>query len=192
MINFETVSEIFLSPLDNSGNFNAKGNRVESLIYQLYKMNKKIWDLEDSARMSELGDSHVAEMKRHIDINNQRRNDLITEIDVLFKEDLPESRKSEDCFCSESPAMVIDRLSIIFIKLSVVRKIILMIKEGDLLSDYIEKEKILTNQIDKIGSFLDLYFKRLVNGEVFFEIQQSVKIYNDIRVKEYIKKGLLS
>lgn len=81
--------------------------------------------------------------------------------------------------------MIIDRLSIIFIKLSIVRKLILLIEEDDLRSEYVAKEKVLDNQINNIGQFFDMYIERLVNKDVFFEIQQPVKIYNDERVRKY-------
>jgi len=52
--------------------------------------------------------------------------------------------------------------------------------------EYLEKEKILMGQIEMVGSFLDLFIEGLLKKEVFFEIQQPVKIYNDKRVKKYI------
>ena len=162
-------------------------DEVQRLVYLIVKANKILWDLEDSARLSELGDKHIAEAKRNIDIHNQQRNELIREIDTALARLLDVSRGTESSFYSESPGMIIDRLSIIFIKLSVVQKITSFIKEGSLKLEYIDKEKILEGQIESIGNFLDLYMERLLKKEVFFEIQQPVKIYNDIRVKEYIK-----
>lgn len=62
-----------------------------------------------------------------------------------------------------------------------------MIDEDYLRLEYLEKEKILKGQIESIGNFLDLYMERLLKKEIFFEIQQPVKIYNDARVRKYIK-----
>jgi len=62
-----------------------------------------------------------------------------------------------------------------------------VIREDDIKLEYLEKEKILVGQIESIGNFLDLYIERLLKKEVFFEIQQPVKIYNDTRVRKYIK-----
>ncbi|OGZ76921.1 MAG: hypothetical protein A3G45_00450 [Candidatus Staskawiczbacteria bacterium RIFCSPLOWO2_12_FULL_37_15] len=118
------------------------------------KVNKTLWNLEDSARMFELGDKYVAETKRNIDSNNQDRNNLIRKIDV---------------------------------KLSVIQKLLLVIKEDDLKVEYREKEKIILDQIKNIGQFYDRYMEKLVNKEVFFEIQHPVKIYNDLRIRKYIK-----
>lgn len=183
---FSKISEIFSNLIKTPNAEGVYEDNAQKLIYRLIKTNKTLWDLEDSARLFELGDSHVAEAKKDIDIYNQQRNDLIREIDALLYERFDVSRAGKESFYSESPGMIIDRLSIIFIKLSVVRRLIPLIEKADLKSEYFEKEKLLLSQIENIGNFLDLYIERLIKKEVFFEIQQAVKIYNDKRVKKYI------
>ena len=186
-ITFSKISTIFSNFIKNPKVGNVYDDEMQKLVYLIIKINNALWDLEDSARLSELGDKHVAEAKKNIDIYNQKRNDLIREIDTVLRKHLNVSRGAKESFYSESPGMIIDRLSIIFIKLSVVQKIISGIEEDDLRLDYLEKEKILKEQIENIGSFLDLYIERLLKKEVFFEIQQPIKIYNDARVRKYIK-----
>jgi hypothetical protein len=185
-ITFSKISEIFSNFIKTPNVDGVYEDNAQKLIYRLIKTNKILWDLEDSARLSELGDSHVADAKKNIDTNNQKRNDLIREIDVLLYNHFDVSRAGKESFYSESPGMIIDRLSIIFIKLSVVQRLTSFIEEADLKSEYLEKENILLSQIESIGNFLDLYIERLIKKEVFFEIQQAVKIYNDKRVKKYI------
>lgn len=184
-ITFSKISEIFSNFIKNPRIEGVYEDDVQKLICLLIKINKILWDLEDSARLSELGDGHVAKAKKDIDISNQQRNDLIREIDALLYKHFHVSRAGKESFYSESPGMIIDRLSIIFIKLSVVQRLTSFIEETDLKSEYLEKEKILFSQIQSIGNFLDLYIERLLKKEVFFEIQQAVKIYNDKRVKKY-------
>ena len=188
MINFSTILDIFSNFMKNPQKDGGYKDVLEKHVFSSIKANKTLWNLEDSARMTELGDKHVAETKRNIDLNNQNRNNLIREIDIEIVKQLNINSNSQDKFYSESPGMIIDRLSIIFIKLSTIQKLLLLIKEDDLRTEYKDKEKILSDQIKNIGDFYDLYIKRLLDGEVFFEIQQPVKIYNDRRVKEYIKK----
>ncbi len=184
---FSKISEIFSDFIKSPKVDSVYSGEVQKLIYLLIKTNKTLWDLEDSARMTELGDEHVARAKKNIDICNQQRNDLIREIDTLLHRLLNVSQGEKESFYSESPGMIIDRLSIIFIKLSVVQKLISVIEEDGLKMEYLKKEKILKKQIVSIGNFLDLYIKRLLEKEVFFEIQQPVKIYNDARVRKYVK-----
>lgn len=185
-ITFSKISDIFSDFLDDVTKGFDHDEELQKFIYLNIQTNKTLWDLEDSARLAELGDKHVAETKKNIDITNQSRNNLIREIDIVLYKDLDIIPESSDKFYSESPGMIIDRLSIIFIKLTVVQKIISVIEEDDLKLEYLGKEKILTRQIESIGGFLDLYIERLLKKEVFFEIQQPVKIYNDRRVKKYI------
>lgn len=185
-ISFSKISKIFSNFIKNPKTGDVYEDDVQKLVYFLIKINKTLWDLEDSVRLSELGDSHVADAKKKIDTNNQQRNDLTREIDVLLYKLFDVSRAGKGSFYSESPGMIIDRLSIIFIKLSVVQQLVSLIEEVDLKSEYLGKEKILLSQIESIGNFLDLYVERLIKKEVFFEIQQAVKIYNDKRVKKYI------
>ena len=186
-ITFSKISTIFSNFIKNSKVDSAYDDEVQKLIYLIIKINKILWDLEGSARLSELGDRHVAEAKKNIDIHNQQRNDLTREIDTVLHRLLDVSRGVKESFYSESPGMIIDRLSIIFIKLSVVEKIISLIEEDSLRLEYLEKERILLSQIESLGNFLDLYIERLLRKEVFFEIQQPVKIYNDVRVRKYIR-----
>lgn len=186
-ITFSKISSIFSDFINNPNVDSAYDDEVQKLVYLVIKANKTLWDLEDSARLSELGDKHVAEAKKNIDIQNQLRNNLIREIDTVLYRLLDISQGSKGDFYSESPGMIIDRLSIIFIKLSVVQKIISLVEEDDLRLEYLEKEKILLGQIESIGNFLDFYIGRLLKKEVFFEIQQPVKIYNDVRVRRYVK-----
>jgi len=187
IINFSTISSIFSHFVKDTSGENDYEDELQKLAYFLIKTNKILWNLEDSARLLELGDKHVAEAKENIDVNNQQRNNLIREIDTFLYKLLSITPSLPDKFYSESPGMIIDRLSIIYIKLSVVQKIISIIKEDDLKSEYLDNEKILSGQIKNIGNFLDMYIDKLVKKEVYFEIQQPVKIYNDTRVRKYIK-----
>lgn len=184
MINFQAIFKIYSDFLSGSQHDSNYEDNIHQLIFLNIKTNKILWDLEDSARMMELGESHVAKAKKGIDKNNQARNDLIRDIDIEIANRFDVISGSKDKFYSESPGMIIDRLSIIFIKLSVVQKMIPIIEENDLKSEYIEKEKVLMSQIENIGSFLNLYIDRLLRKEVFFEVQQPVKLYNDTRMKK--------
>lgn len=185
MINFSTVSNIFSSYLEEDKHTDYPDD-VENLVFLSIKTNKIIWDLEDSARMSDLGAEHVAKAKKNIDKNNQIRNDLIRQIDLAIVKKLGIEPGPCSQFYSESPGMIIDRLSILFIKSSAVKKLIDIIQEDDLKEDYKGKKQIISDQINILGQFLDKYFTKLLNKEAYFEIQQPVKIYNDERIKKYI------
>ncbi len=67
------------------------------------------------------------------------------------------------------------------------RDLLSVIKEEDLKKEYREKEEIILRQISHLDNFFDSYLNKLKNKEVFFETQQPIKIYNDTRIKKYIK-----
>jgi len=56
---------------------------VGSLVDKITIMNLKLWHLEDEARRTDVDDSHIAAVKRKIDVANLQRNDLIEELDTL-------------------------------------------------------------------------------------------------------------
>jgi hypothetical protein len=190
MHNLKTISKIFSDVLDGISTDFGSGDQLSRLIRLNIETNLKLWALEDSARITGLGSDHVAMAKQEIDKSNQIRNDLIREMDIVISKRIDILSGTQEQFYSESPGMIIDRLSILHIKLAVIRNLLLVIKEKDLQEDYKEKEKIIQKQIDRTSLFLDAYFARLERKEVFFEVQQGVKIYNDERVRKYIMNQL--
>lgn len=186
MLNLKDISKIFLDFLDGTLSVFEPEDQLSRLIRLNMETNRKIWDLEDSARMTEFGLKHMVAAKQEINKNNQIRNDLIKEIDTEIVKQMDVSHGLQKQFCSESPGMIIDRLAVLFIKLSVIRDLLPLIREKKLQEEYREKENIILRQINIIGNFLDSYLSKLLCKEVFFEIQQPVRLYNDKRIRKYI------
>lgn len=188
IITSSLIFKLFNTFLANENEEIFYERNFSSLVNNLIKTNKAIWDLEDNARMYDLGSEHVANAKKEIDKNNQIRNNLINEIDKDITGNLNIEPNYDIKFYSESPGMIIDRLSIIFIKRFEIQKILKIVEDSDLKKKYSIKENIVSNQIDTLKEFLDTYFIELENKEVYFQIQDAVKIYNDSRIRDYIKK----
>ena len=182
------ISQMFNTFLLNDNEEIIYERNFDVLVNNLIKTNRIIWNLEDEARMHDLGSEHVTNAKKEIDKNNQIRNNLINDIDRDITENLNIETDYNIKLYSESPGMIIDRLSIIFIKKIEIQKILEFVENVDLKSEYMMKENIVSNQIETLKEFLDTYFIELENKEVYFKIQDSVKIYNDNRIREYIKK----
>lgn len=188
MFDFELISRIYKNFFEGKEESLYSSVNIEKLIYQNIQTNKNLWDLEDSARMRHLGTEHVAEAKQKIDKQNHCRNDQIRAMDRAIALELSvTSLASRELFYSESPGMIIDRLAILHLKFFTIKELIELIEEDDLRADYRTKEQIIQNQINNIGNFIDRYVKNLKTKKVYYEIQEPVKIYNDERVRKYIK-----
>ena len=95
--------------------FAASEAELLALAEENHHCNFSLWHEEDRARREDLGYEHVYRAKRNIDGWNQRRNDAIEKMDRAlfaalgpFAEGLPMN--------SETPGMIIDRLSILALK----------------------------------------------------------------------------
>ena len=90
-----------------------------SLVARQHLANFELWHTEDAARTPGASDTDLARVKRRIDETNQRRNDLSEEIDGMLLASLAEERlpKATAPLHSESPGLMIDRLSILALKL---------------------------------------------------------------------------
>ena len=188
-ITYHTVSIVFSHYLNNTSyELNKSENELNSLLNICIRTNKNLWELEDKVRMHHLGLEFVAKTKMEIDIVNQKRNEIINSLDSFLDKHLCNiQQESISGFYSESPGMLIDRLAILFIKQHFIQQLIEKIDEKDLKSEFIEKQRQLNQHITDLGMFLDQYFDKIRNGEVFFKVYKPLKIYNDQRIMKYIQ-----
>src|SRR5271155_5077152 len=86
-----------------------------SLVARQHLANFELWHTEDEARAPGATDADLARVKRRIDGTNQRRNDLAEGIDQLLLDTLQQDSlpKENAPLHSESPGLMIDRLSIL-------------------------------------------------------------------------------
>jgi len=85
------------------------------LVAQNHLRNFQLWHEEDVARRNDLGFERVFQAKRAIDKFNQERNNFIEEMDKVLVAALQPAESG----CprnSETPGMIIDRLSILALK----------------------------------------------------------------------------
>lgn len=187
-VTYQYISKVFCHYLSETSKEFESENEIDKLLLDCIANNKQLWKLEDVARMHHLGFESVAKAKMEIDVVNQRRNETINKLDLLLDKHLCNVQlESLAKFYSESPGMLIDRLAILFIKQNFMRQLINHIDDKHIRSEYLEKEQQLNQSITDLSLFTNLYFDRIKNGEVFFKIYEPLKIYNDQRVKKYIK-----
>ena len=93
----------------------AEGEGLIFLIQQNHLRNFQLWHEEDVARRDDLGFEAVYRAKRNIDRFNQERNNFVEEMDQAIVAAL----QPPTAGCprnSETPGMMIDRLSILALK----------------------------------------------------------------------------
>lgn len=187
-ISYRDIADVFYHSLNISSTPFKAETEISRLIFLCIEINKQLWELEDVSRMHLLGFENVAKAKMQIDSANQRRNEIINQLDVLLEKHLGNIQsKSLEKFYAESPAMLIDRIAILYIRLQFIEKLIALIGDKDLRKEYLEKRKYITRNINDLGVFLDSYFNKIEKGEAYFKVYKPLKIYNDERVKQYIQ-----
>ncbi len=85
------------------------------LVEENHLHNFLLWHEEDIARRDDLPPERIVQAKRAIDRHNQQRNDCIERMDSALMSSLP-SMPAEAPLHSETPGMIIDRLSILALK----------------------------------------------------------------------------
>jgi hypothetical protein len=93
----------------------AAGDDLLRLVEENHLRNFSLWHVEDVARRDDLGFETVYRAKRDIDRFNQERNNFAEEMDKALVAAL-QPRESGCPRNSETPGMIIDRLSILSLK----------------------------------------------------------------------------
>ncbi len=155
---------------------------LERVVTEQHRANFELWHAEDRARTPEASDHDIAQTKRFIDDANQRRNDLTEQCDVLLleflnRQNLP-ARGAE--LHSESPGLILDRLSILSLKLFHTRE---EIERPEAPPGHAarneERLRILAEQRDDLAAALDRLWQQVLNGERSFKLYRQLKMYND-------------
>jgi hypothetical protein len=144
--------------------------------------NFELWHMEDQARAPHATDQQIADIKRAIDRTNQARNDLMERCDSLLlaaldRDGLP-SPSAE--LHSESPGLILDRLSILALKIFHSREEVLRL---DAPAGHAERNRqrlhILKAQRNDLSVCLDLLWQQVVSGKRRFKLYRQLKMYND-------------
>ncbi len=97
-----------------TGQRSSAGTALETAMVELVESNLRQWDLEDATRDPAASDGQVAKAKRQIDRLNVSRHRLVEEIDAAIDSGLDQPATAP--LATESPGMVLDRLSVLVIR----------------------------------------------------------------------------
>jgi hypothetical protein len=154
----------------------------ERTVAEQHLANFELWHAEDMARTPEASDQDLAQIKRFIDRANQRRNDLSEQCDVFLLNFLgPQNLPSPDAeLHSESPGLILDRLSILSLKLFHTHEEIDRPgappghRERNL-----QRLEILVEQRDDLAGALDRLWQQVMDRQRRFKLYRQLKMYND-------------
>ena len=149
-----------------------------------HRCNCLLWEEEDLARRRQVSDSEIAGNKRAIDRYNQQRNDAIERIDENLLDLLVEIIARPDArLNSETPGAMIDRLSILSLKIHHMR---LQTRRGDVDRAHVEECTAKLARLDEqradLAACLDRLLAEAARGEACFKLYRQFKMYNDPRL----------
>ncbi len=152
------------------------------LVARQHRANFDLWHIEDEARAPGASDAELAAVKRRIDLTNQLRNDLVEKLDQalldwLKPQNLP---KPSAPLHSETPGIIIDRLSILSLKIYHTRE---EAERRHAPAGHAERNRerlaILEKQRRDLAGCLDQLWREVQKGERRFELYRQLKMYND-------------
>ncbi len=152
---------------------------VWAFVHGNHRRNYNLWHQEDCARREDMGFEYVYHAKRAIDAYNQQRNDFIERIDqFLFEELKPDVENAP--INSETPGMIMDRLSIMALKLY---HMIEQAERADATEEHVkkceEKVTVLRQQRGDLQAILAQFLDEIREGKRAYRVYFQFKMYND-------------
>jgi hypothetical protein len=148
----------------------------DQLILDQHRANFDLWHREDEARDPQAPDAAIVHCKHEIDRLNQLRNDLAEQIDIALLALTPKNTTAP--LHSESPGLIIDRLSILALKI--------FHTEEQLHRSTIEHQDrnhrrllVLNEQRTDLADCLADLWKEVLAGRRRFKLYRQLKMYND-------------
>ncbi|MEZ6060319.1 MAG: DUF4254 domain-containing protein [Planctomycetaceae bacterium] len=164
-------------------------NGFSALVEENHLQNFCLWHEEDIARRDDLGAERVRQAKRAIDRYNQRRNDLIEAIDAYLVKEL--QPPTHNCpFNSETPGMMIDRLSILALKAFHMSE---ETQRQDASDEHRRrcdtKLQVIRRQIQDLSLALTELCQQVRDKSRSFRVYYQFKMYNDADLNPELRKA---
>jgi len=164
-----------------------------ALVTRQHRANFDLWHIEDEARAPGAADTELAAVKRRVDRTNQLRNDLTETLDRtlliwLEPQGLPNPVAE---LHSESPGLIVDRLSILSLKIFHTRE---EAERADAPPGHRERNRdrlaILVEQRADLAGCLEALWQQTLAGTRRFKLYRQLKMYNDPSLNPAIYRKL--
>lgn len=179
-----------IDKVDQKFNNPYSDKSLSNLLYKKNWIDTVQWHLEDIIRDPSINSKKGMEIKREIDLSNQKRTDLVEYIDDYFLNVFKNIRiKKNANHNSETLAWALDRLSIL------VLKTYHMNEEVERDGASIEHKKkcrnkleILNLQKQDLSEAIDQLILDIQKGIKYIKVYKQMKMYNDISLNPILYK----
>lgn len=164
----------------NSPSISSELDTFTQLLIQKNWIDCLQWHLEDKIRLPDLSAPDFMETKREIDRLNQNRTDIVEEMDdFLLLQFSSIVRHPDATFNSETPAWLLDRMSILQLKIYHFEELIAQPNVQVPREVLQEKLAILLEQEKDLAISFDALLNDLTNGTKYMKVYKQMKMYND-------------
>lgn len=150
------------------------------LVEENHAFNYQLWHAEDRARREDMNFEFVYLAKREIDFCNQQRNNRMEAMDEWLYATLQPANHNECPVNSESPGMIIDRLSILSLKSY---HMALQTERHDASEEHrktcAQKLAIIHQQLEQLSLCLEQLLDAVNAKTRTFRVYHQFKMYND-------------
>lgn len=156
----------------------AEADGLLAIAMAQHRANFDLWHEEDKARDPGATDADIAGVKRAIDKLNQRRNDLVERMDAWLLDALEQNERAP--LHSETPGLMIDRLSILALKIFHTREEAHRVTATEAhRRRNADRLALLEEQRSDLTACLDSLWAEVLDGKRRFKLYRQMKMYND-------------
>lgn len=150
------------------------------LVEESHAFNYQLWHAEDRARRDDLGFEFVYQAKREIDHCNQQRNNRMEAMDEWLVNELRPPLPTACPVHSETPGMMIDRLSILALK-AFHMELQVQRQDADAMhrQTCLRKLQTIEEQQQQLQDCLHQLLLAIINKTRTFRVYHQFKMYND-------------
>ncbi|GBF42474.1 hypothetical protein LPTSP2_17610 [Leptospira ellinghausenii] len=166
---------------------------LEFTLYQKNHIDTIQWHIEDEIRRPDIALEEVVALKRKIDKLNQDRTDMVERLDDFVIEMFQTvSPKPDARLNSESPAWLLDRMSILELKIYHMEEQVNR-KDSSATKEHIEKCQakltVLLDQREDLKQCLEELFDDYAKGIKRVKVYRQMKMYNDQNLNPSLYKN---
>ena len=167
--------------VDSQENNPFPTDSLEWILYSKNWIDTVQWHLEDIIREEDINPIEALKIKRRIDNLNQKRTDLVEQIDFWFYKKFEDITSNDDArINTETPAWAIDRFSILSLK---IYHMTIEASRVDATEDHkikcSQKLNVLLDQKSDLSTSIEQLLADIENGKVKMKLYKQMKMYND-------------